>query len=412
MKSRLPILLSLPLLATALVLPARGQTANSAAPRSGATGPTAARTALAPPRATHGAPSAAPAGTRAASAPPAGKPAEPARPARMAAKPQAAAPIPRMASNTGQVAAPPAQPPGGSRPSAKLDPQSATKPDLTLLMASAVTAADSHPSITAKMRQQIRLFGQQLVGAGMYWQQGRGAKRRFRLELKVQVADGATSFEQVCTGPELWCHEDLIERSTLSRIDLRRVNAALSRKPQARSAPAVGNGLPLGGLPKLLENLQESFHLTSATEQQLDQLRVWRIDGEWKPAVLAEMFPDQKSKLSAGQPIDWGQIPAHVPQRIVLTLGHDDLFPYRVEYLREQPAKKGTTPTTETLVKIELFEVQFGGPIEPQRFVYQPGDRKYVDETEAFLKRLGVEDEVPQDARRPARPQSGAAATR
>ncbi len=218
-----------------------------------------------------------------------------------------------------------------------------------MLIASAVTAAASQPSIAAKIREQINLHGQQLVGAGAYWQQGRGDARRFRLELKVQVGEGVTGFEQVCTGAELWMHEDFADkRQALTKIDLVRIRDVLHRNPQARDASATTNLLPLGGLPKLLQNLEAAFQFSRAEERKLDQLTVWRVEGQWKPAALADLIPDMKEKLLAGHEPDWKKVPGHIPQRVVLTLGQDDLFPYRIEYVREQPVKKGAAPILRT----------------------------------------------------------------
>ena len=98
-------------------------------------------------------------------------------------------------------------------------------PNIEVLLASAVTAADSHTSIAAKIWQRIELFGQKLEGSGYYFQQGKGNQRRFRLELKIRVAEGISSFEQVCTGSDLWSREDLLSHTTLERIDLIRVRA-------------------------------------------------------------------------------------------------------------------------------------------------------------------------------------------
>jgi hypothetical protein len=156
----------------------------------------------------------------------------------------------------------------------------------------------------------------------------------------------------------------------------------------------------MGGLPNLLENLQAGFQFGDVEEKKLDQLSVYRVEGQWKPLMLAELLPDQRDKLLAGQAADWKKAPDAIPQRVVLTLGQDDLFPYRIEYLREQPGKKGSPPTVQPILVIELFEVQFGAPIDPQRFVYEPGNRG-SDGTAAYLKKLGIEEAPSPDARRP-----------
>ena len=136
----------------------------------------------------------------------------------------------------------------------------------------------------------------------------------------------------------------------------------------------------------------------SVEEKKLDGLPVYRIEGAWKPTALAELIPDQRDKVLAGQEPNWKKVPAEIPQRIVLTLGQDDLFPYRLEYLREQAGRKGAPATFQPLLVVEWFEVQAGVPIDPQRFVYVPPGGARVDDTGAYLKQLGIEEPVPQDA--------------
>ena len=154
-----------------------------------------------------------------------------------------------------------------------------------------------------------------------------------------------------------------------------RAQGVLNRQSSARATPAFALELPIGGLPNLLENLQVAFQFGNIEEKKLDQLSVYRLEGQWNPAALAELLADQRDKLLAGQAADWKKAPDAIPQRVVLTLGQDDLFPYRIEYLREQPGKKGSPPTMQPMLVVELFEVQLAVPVDPQRFVYEPGKR-------------------------------------
>src|SRR5262249_23027196 len=57
------------------------------------------------------------------------------------------------------------------------------------LVQQAVANVESHASIAGKIRHEVDLFGHQLIGSGTYQQQGRGADRCLRLELKLKVDD-------------------------------------------------------------------------------------------------------------------------------------------------------------------------------------------------------------------------------
>jgi len=251
---------------------------------------------------------------------------------------------------------------------------------------------EQHSTIQAKIRQRVDLFGHQLLGSGSYLQQGRGAGRLLRLELKIQVAGQITSFEQVCDGNYSWVRQDLGGNPVLSRIDLRRMRRALGQ-PTATAVQPTSAWLALGGLPKLLDGLDGWFQFTLLEMAQLDRLPVYRLEGQWKPARLPELLPDQKDKIKAGAAPDLGKLGKQLPDRVVLLVGRDDLFPYRIEYWRQPPAKKGQPAgESQLLLAMDLFEVQVGAAIDPRQFVYKPGVQQFTDETAKLLKSLGVEE--------------------
>ena len=199
---------------------------------------------------------------------------------------------------------------------------------------------------------------------------------------------------QLCDGKHLWIHQELLGKTTLSRIDVSRVRLALDEHPPAAVGANPSQGFPLGGLPRLLQSLETSFHFTSASESQLDRVPVWTIEGRWTPEKLAELLPDQKEKILAGKGADVGKLPEQIPDRVILMVGRDDLFPYRIEYWRHSAgnAKSPIEEADKLLVVMELFEVQFGAPIDDRQFVYKPGDLEYADQTDAYLKSLGLSD--------------------
>ena len=153
----------------------------------------------------------------------------------------------------------------------------------------------------------------------------------------------------------------------------------------------------LGGLPKLLRGLDANFLFTTAergryAETPTTQRAMWRLQGGWQPAQLPRLLPKQAAAIAEGKPADLRQLPRYLPDRVVLFLGFDDLFPYRIEY-RRAVDKKGDSAAADKgrlLVSIDLDEVTLNAGIDRTRFVYNPGSGEPVDQTGAFLQSLGA----------------------
>ena len=85
--------------------------------------------------------------------------------------------------------------------------------------------------------------------------------------------------------------------------------------------------LPLGGLPRLIENLQAAFVFDAPQSGRLDALAVYRLTGQWKPAALAELIPEYKDPLLAGESPDWKSSPANSPSKSCSRSGKTTCFP-------------------------------------------------------------------------------------
>ena len=259
------------------------------------------------------------------------------------------------------------------------------------LLAAAIRTLEGRDSISAEIQQEVDLFDKQLVGSGIYLEQRRGPLRLLRMELKLPLADRASSQVQVCDGTYLWIYRSAGEKiSDLSRIKVDEANRALE-EAEATAGPADSGLLPgLGGLPKLLRGLHQTFEFTTADRGTFDGVPVWRLQGRWKPECLLDLLPDQRKTLEAGKLPNLELLPEHLPDRVVVLLGQDDLFPYRFEYRRSLPNKEGKSPdeTSSPLVTMQLYNVQINTPIDPNRFIYNPGDLEPTDATDAFIKSL------------------------
>ena len=152
---------------------------------------------------------------------------------------------------------------------------------------------------------------------------------------------------------------DADRRRARTRV-LQEVAAAPGRDPAAT--------LPgLGGLSRLLRGLDANFRFTTAelgrVKQPVKYLPVWKLEGGWRPAQLVRLLPQQKAAIEQGKPVDTTRLPKHLPDRVVLLLGQEDLFPYRIEYRRQVDKKEaGEGEETRSLVTMELYEVNLNAP--------------------------------------------------
>lgn len=252
------------------------------------------------------------------------------------------------------------------------------------LLAEAVRVAEGRRSVTARIRQRAELFGQPVIGSGSYAELRGGETPLIRLELQTQSGEEWASLVQVCDGQTFWTYEKLPRGESVSQIDVRRAMAALK---QAEGQPKPGGGLlpGLGGIPRLLRGLHRAMEFQTAQCGTMAGMAVWRIEGSWRRGHLAAMLPKQQAAIERGEPIDLRGLPPHVPDRVVILLGQEDLFPYRIDYCRTESAPRAGS---RTLLTIEYFEVSLDRGVTARHFSYSPGQLEATDQTEAFLQSL------------------------
>ena len=262
------------------------------------------------------------------------------------------------------------------------------------LFGQAILALETRRSISAKIGYDVDLFDHKPVGSGLYQEERSDRGLRLRLEVRFQLAGQPGSLLHVCDGQYLWMYEKLGDRESLTRIDVQRVQEALGDSGNLDKISRVGWWPGLGGLPRLLRGLHAAFDFTTLEETRLGQppLPVWRLRGEWKPEKLAELLPDQKGNLKKGKPVDLAKLPAHLPDQVVVFLGKNDAFPYRIEYRRRESSEAAGEggPEDRAIVTIKLHWVALNAAIHPTNFLYSPGDLSIVDGTGQFLKSLGL----------------------
>jgi hypothetical protein len=312
-----------------------------------------------------------------------------------------------------QVSAPPAQaifgPPtaaaggvpasahGQASAAAKQSSASADRGDVAGddLLRAASERVDRCASVAALVRYRIMMFDNELLGTGMYQQTGQGSQRRYRLELKTQLGDKLTSLLHVCDGETLWMYRERpggAPTAQLERLDLRRLRAAQSEALKLPPSSPVEE-LATGGLLRFMEGLRSSFRPLRAETGYLDDMPMWAIELEWKPAVLATLLSDREGNSE----VQSGDLSKHlqIPERVMIYLGHEDLFPRRIEFRRRESdvatdnrAGQGRGGEFVPALSVEFTDVRFNEPIDPRQFGY--GAASAVDVTELFLRNHGL----------------------
>jgi hypothetical protein len=263
-----------------------------------------------------------------------------------------------------------------------------------------IAAASAQTSISAKLRHRVELLGRPILGTGLYLQQGRGAATSFRLEAEFRTKLFPRRQWQISDGTRLWIVDELDGAKNLTMVDVARLHRAQPKSPGTAPPPGLS---ALGGLGRLLENLQAAFVFHDVVESRLDDLAVLSIEGAWTRPRLIQLLPDQKATIESGGPVDLMPLAPNLPHRVVLHVGCDDLFPYRIEYWRSVRDKDEPQDTgrEQLLLVMEMYEVQLGAQIDPANFAFQPGKEiTPIDRTEEFMNRLGLQDPPPSEARR------------
>ena len=284
---------------------------------------------------------------------------------------------------------------GPTSASAPQTAESTQNADALLIAAQAALA--NHTSVTAKIRQQVDLFGQRLIGDGRYLQSGAGNNVLARMELKMQVAGEVTSLLQVVDGRYLWTEEQAEGGRHINRVDLGPLLLEW-RKSDEQLTQLPGGRLPIGGLAEFLYGASANFQFARAGDVVLSGVPCYTLIGTWRKECLAALLPKQAKEIRAGKTPDFAELPDYVPHDLVLLLGQDDLFPYVADFRRysrrESKASDKPAPVeARSMLRVQLHEVSIGAPIDLREFVYKPGQTNFADLTRQYVKLLKTRQE-------------------
>jgi hypothetical protein len=275
------------------------------------------------------------------------------------------------------------------------------------LLDDVLSVMERRPLVVANLRQRVQIGEHELSGTGCYYQQGAGIQRRTRWQMQTLVAGETANLLQVFDGRFLWTDQHLPASRRVTRIDMvrlrRELNARGAADEEGEAGSVVDRGCAefRGGLVQLLRELADRFDFTAEPATGSLATPCYALVGRWKPQELGGLWsplPDAERAPEA-----W---PTHLPHHVVLEVGREDLFPYRLEYRGAADAALAGLPgggqASTPLARYEWFDVQFIATIEPEQFSYTAGEIDWVDRTDDALRRILEQRAAPRTAALPA----------
>lgn len=241
-------------------------------------------------------------------------------------------------------------------------------------------------SISARLRQRVRIGDRVVSGGGRYVQLGIGADQRYRLESSLKCDTEEFELLEVCDGVHNWTYRRLGPNPPqLERIDVRRVRDKL----EELDALDRGGVVPyLGGIQRSLALLREWFRFHAVDSATIDDVPVWRIEGSWNPDSLAALVPAEAEAIKAAGVLPAARIPDGMAASIRLSIGKRELFPFRVEWLAIPGNRPVADAPLQPIAVMELYDVRIAEPVDASAFIYRPATEGMIDVTDGFVTHL------------------------
>jgi hypothetical protein len=254
------------------------------------------------------------------------------------------------------------------------------------IVSAALAAMGRSESISARVRQRVRVDDRVLVGAGRYVQSGLGEDQRYRYESSMKSDTETFDLLEVCDGLFAWSYRRIgPQPPQLERLDVRRIRERLH---QLKPADDLVASPYLGGVQRTLSLMRDWFRFTTVEPTTIDDLPVWRIEGRWCGECLALLLPSHKEAATKAGGITAAELPDGMPWSVRLSIGKRDLFPFRIEWLAIPGRRPVANREPEPVAVLELYEVRLGEPVDAAAFVYKPAIEGLIDLTDTRVKHL------------------------
>jgi hypothetical protein len=212
-------------------------------------------------------------------------------------------------------------------------------------------------TVSARVHERVEYMDGDVLGVGAYLQEPAAAGGRFHLQLRTKGG----ALVAVSDGNHVWRQLAIGELRRITRVDLvefQRLSGAAwppaSPHPRQRRQPTSPvSPLQLGGLPRLLRSLVDSYSFSQAQERTHSNARVYELTGERRATVAAPAR-------------------AQFPGRVTVRLGREDLFPYHIVFEWPQASGQDHENGVPKRIAIQFSDVRFGAPLDNRWFEYAP----------------------------------------
>jgi hypothetical protein len=254
-------------------------------------------------------------------------------------------------------------------------------------------------SAAANIEERVDMLNQHFTLKGQYFK-APGYRVYFLLRLNGLADSGGTTL-QVCDGETLWDFESILESQVYHKFSVKPVMERLnSPELDPKVKDQFREGMGFAGPETLLVGLRRLFRFTQEKEaSKIGDRPVWILRGEWKER-RGLTGPDQR-------PVNMlGMLPPYVPKLVVLYLGKDDGWPYKLDLLGQAPsiamdtrkvgpdgrpigARSSIETVAPTKIILEYTEVKVNPTIEVSQFAFEPPATAPVEDgTEMIVKQL------------------------
>ena len=247
------------------------------------------------------------------------------------------------------------------------------------------------PAFDAKVRETVWATGREVIGVGTYQQAGEGSGR-YNLQITMYDGSGKHRLQQVSDGRLAWTRSEISGNVSLRRVDVGRLDDWVK---QTNRGDQIEPRLKIGGWTEMLDRIDRDYQLR-VDPGKLNNLPAWIVTG-----VITK---DARNRILA----DSGRShwPKLCPSKVVVAIGAADLpdseigmwLPWRFEFWSdpdvELDSESGSTSPRHLLTLIELFSIMpldSKPPIERFRFNNQNPDVNFINDTDRYIKRYGVE---------------------